>query len=319
MKVSVIGAGAIGGWLTAGFVRGGARATVLARGASLEALQRRGLILETADGGPGVLPVTATDDPGALRGADLLLLGVKAHDLPALVPVIAEAMTPGTLVMPAVNGLPFWYFEAFGGPARGMTLEAVDPGGQLARLMPSDRVLGNVVHAASHMVAPGHVHLDVAHRLLLGQGAEAEDIAALLCRGGLPASVTPEIHREIWVKLWGNANMNPLTALARADAAQLLDDPGACGLVEAMMREMAALGHRIGHAGFEDIAGRIATTRTLGPIRTSMLQDVEAGRPVELGPILGALVELAARLEQPMPVSAGVHGLMRLLDRNLRG
>lgn len=153
MKVSVIGAGAIGGWLTAGFIKGGAEATVLARNASLDALKAKGLVLES-DGETETFPVTATDDPAQLRGADLLLLGVKAHDLPALAPVIAQAVTPDTLIMPAVNGLPFWFLSDFGGPAKGQTLTSVDPDGALARLMPASQVVCNVVHAASRVAAP---------------------------------------------------------------------------------------------------------------------------------------------------------------------
>ncbi|WP_172328160.1 2-dehydropantoate 2-reductase [Mangrovicoccus sp. HB161399] len=319
MKLSVIGAGAIGGWLTAGFVRAGAEATVLARGATLQALQRNGLVFE-AEGRRETLPVAATGDPGALAGADVLLLGVKAHDLPALAPVIRAAAGPGTLVMPAVNGLPFWFFEGFGGPAEGMTLEAVDPSGQLAQIMPARNILANVVHAASLAAAPGHIRLVKADRVLIGgQPDQAQDIADHLQRGGIPAQVSADIHREVWGKLWGNSNMNPLSALSRATASQLLDNPGTASLIAAMMEEMSALGDRIGLSGFGGIAGRMATTRKLGAFRTSMLQDVEAGRPIELEPILGALVELAERLDQPMPVTKGIHGLTSLLDRNLRG
>ncbi len=318
MKISVIGAGAIGGWLTAGFVEGGAKATVLARNASLAALRSDGLKLE-ADGSTETFPVTATDDPSDLRGADLLLLGVKAHDLPALAPVISQAVTPDTLVMPAVNGLPFWFLSDFGGPAQGKTLTSVDPDGTLARLMPANQVVCNVVHAASRVAAPGHIQLVKADKVILGgQPAALPQIAEILQRGGIPVAVTEEIHHAVWTKLWGNSNMNPLSALSRADAAQLHDDPGANSVIHTMMKEMADLGARIGLDGFDDIEGRMATTRKLGPIRTSMLQDVEAGRAIELGPILGALVELAEIVGQPVPMMKGIHGLTGLLDRNLR-
>lgn len=317
MRVSVIGAGAIGGWLTAGFVKGGAEATVLARGSTLDALRKGALTLETADGTERI-PVKATDDPADLQHADVLLLGVKAHDLPALAPVIARIMTPETRVMPAVNGLPFWFFADFGGPARGMTLEAVDPGGALAGLMPAGNVVANVVHAASRVPAPGHIQLVKADKVWLGGAAPGlDEIAKCLVAGSVPAQVAADIHREVWAKLWGNSNMNPISALARADCAQILDDAGVRSLITAMMREMAQLGERIGLSGFDDIEGRLAVTRRLGAFRTSMLQDVEADRAIELGPILGSLVELAARLDHPAPVMTGVHGLARLLDWNL--
>lgn len=321
MKVAVIGAGAIGGWLAAGFVRSGAEVRVLARGATLEALQRSGLIV--AEGAQREsLAIHATSSPEALRDADVLVLGVKAHDLPGLAPVIAAVLGPDTTVVPAINGLPWWFFEGFGGPARGFRLDSVDPGGVLAALMPSERIVGTVVHAASRVERPGEIHVVKADKVWLGDvggsGGLAAPVCAALARGGLPAAQTDDIHREVWSKLWGNSNMNPLTALARADASQLLDEPGARALAIAMMREMAALGECIGLTGFEDPEGRIALTRRLGAFRTSMLQDIEAGRAIELAPILGALVELSARLGAKTPIMDGVHALARLLDANLR-
>jgi len=197
----------------------------------------------------------------------------------------------------------------------------VDRGGGLARLMPADRVVGAVIHAASRVEQPGRIRLVAANRVLLGEagaGDAARAIAEALARGGVPAQVSDAIHREVWTKLWGNSNMNPLSALSRADLAQMLADDGVRALAGTMMREMAVLGARIGLSGFDDIEARLATTRKLGAFRTSMLQDVDAGRALELDPILGALVELSARLEVPTPVMDGIHGLTRLLDRNLR-
>lgn len=319
MKLAVIGAGAIGGWLTSGFIAGGATATVLARGATLQALRHSGLRL---DDGASVTQhdVTATDDPTDLRDADVLLLGIKSHDLPALAPVIEKALGSRTTVLAAINGLPWWYFDAFGGPARGLHLDAVDPGGVLARLMPADRVVGAVVHAASVVEAPGHIRLVAANSVLLGdaaKGRHAAGIARHLAEGGVPARTTDAIHHAVWSKLWGNSNMNPLSALCRADVSAMLDDPGVRGLAVRMMEEMSALGTQIGLTGFDDIDAQIATTRKLGAFRTSMLQDVDAGRRLELAPILGALVELAGRLDVPVPVMDGIHGLARLLDESL--
>jgi len=321
MRVSVIGAGAIGGWLAGAFVESGANVTVLARGATLEALRRSGLVVAEGET-RRQYSVEVTDRPDGLRNADLLVLGLKAHQLPAAAPLVSDALGAGTFVAAAINGLPWWFFESFGGPARGLTLETVDPGGVLARIMPAERVVGTVVHAASRVERPGEIRLIKADRVWLGDagtGRYAARVAGQLAAGGVPARATEAIHREVWSKLWGNSNMNPLTALARADASQLLDDPGGRGLVIAMMREMAALGERIGLSGFDDFEARITETRKLGPIRTSMLQDIEAGREIEIGPILGGLVELARHLDQPAPVMEGICGLARLLDRNLRG
>ena len=320
MRLAVIGAGAIGGWLTSGFIAGGATATVLARGATLDALRVSGLRL---DDGTSVRyhDVAATDDPAELRAADVLLLGLKAHDLPALAPVIEAALGPQTTVVAAINGLPWWYFEAFGGPARGLHLDAVDPGGVLGRLMPAGRVVGAVVHAASRVEAPGRIRLVAANSVLLGDagdGGRAAEIAQRLADGGIPATATDAIHRAVWSKLWGNSNMNPLSALCRADLSTMLDDDGVRGLAVTMMREMSAVGDRIGLTGFDDVDARVETTRKLGAFRTSMLQDVDAGRALELDPILGALVELSRKLNVPTPVMDGVYGLTRLLDRSLK-
>ncbi len=176
MKLAVIGAGAIGGWLTAGFIDGGAEAVVLARGATLAALKAKGLGL--VDGASSRrFAVRATDDPADLRDADVLLLGLKAHDLPALAPVIAAALGPQTTVVAAINGLPWWFFEAFGGPAQGLHLEATDPGGVLSRLMPADRVVGAVVHAASLVEAPGSIRLVAANEVLLGDAGRGDQAA----------------------------------------------------------------------------------------------------------------------------------------------
>lgn len=321
MKLAVIGAGAIGGWLTSGFVEAGADATVLARGATLEALRAHGLGLD--DGASSRrYPVQATDDPSALRDADVLLLGVKAHDLMGLAPVIEAALGPHTTVIPAVNGLPWWFFEDFGGQARGLHLDANDPGGVLARLMPANRVVGAVVHAASLVESPGNIRLVAANHVLLGDaggGGRAADIARSLAEVGVPAVASDQIHHDVWSKLWGNSNMNPLSALSRADLSQMLDDDGVRGLAVDMMREMSEIGTRIGLTGFDDVDARIATTRRLGAFRTSMLQDVEAGRTLELDPILGTLVELARKLEVSTPVMDGIYGLTRLLGQALQG
>jgi 2-dehydropantoate 2-reductase len=319
MRAVVLGAGAIGGWLAAGLARAGHEVGVLARGASLAALREDGLVLHEGDRRES-FRIAATDDPAALSGPDALVLGLKAQDLPGALPLIRALLGPETRVLPAVNGLPWWFLEGFGGPAEGLALRSVDPGGALAAALPARRVVGAVVHAASRVEAPGRIRLVKADRLLLGDPAGTGDAAALadvFRAGGVPAEAVPDIRAEVWSKLWGNSGMNPLSALARADLSQLLDDDGARGLVLAMMREMAELGERIGLSGLGEPEARIAVARRLGAFRTSMLQDLEAGRALELGPILGALVELAGHLGQPVPALAGVHGLTRLLAANL--
>lgn len=319
MRVTVLGAGAIGGWLAAGFVAGGAEVSVLARGASLAALGSRGLVLR--DGAAErVVPVRAADDPAALPPADLLLLGLKGQDLPDALPLLRRLLAPRTVVLSAQNGVPWFFLQGFGRTLADTALESVDPGGALAALLPPGRVLAAVVHAAATVEAPGTVRLAKADRLPVGDvgGAQARllgRVVATLRAGGVPAEASPAIRDEIWRKLWGNSNMNPLSALSRATLSDMLDEPGVRGLAEAMMAEMDAIGQRIGLAPLGSIAARMEVTRRLGAFRTSMLQDLEAGRRLELGPILGALVEMAARLDQPAPVMRGVHGLAALLER----
>lgn len=325
MRVTILGAGAVGGWLAAGLARAGLPIGILARGASLAALRAQGLCFLEGDRREA-FPVQATDDPAALAGAEILLLGLKSHDLPAALPLIQRLRGPETLVVPVQNGIPWWFFEGFGGPAEGLTLATVDPGGALAAAIPRDRVLGAVAHVGAMVAAPGTIRLMKQDRMLLGDPSGCHSgrlarLTAALRAGGIPAEAVPDIRREVWLKLWGNCTMNPLSVLCRADMRAMLDDAGIRGLIEAMMAEMAALGDRIGlplaapgdTAGERAIADRIAVTRRLGAFRTSMLQDLEAGRALELGPLVGALVELGGHLGQPTPTLAGIHGLVRLL------
>jgi 2-dehydropantoate 2-reductase len=319
MRMTVLGAGAIGGWLAAGFAAGGAEVSVLARGASLAALRERGLVLrQSAE--ERVFPGLASDDPAALPPADLLLLGLKGHDLPGALGLVRALLAPGTLVLSAQNGVPWFFLQGFGGGLAGSTLESVDPGGALAALLPPGRVLAAVVHAAAMVEAPGTIRLVKADRLPVGDvaGANPEllaDVVGRLRAGGVPAEASAAIRDEIWRKLWGNSNMNPLSALCRATLSDMLDEPGVRGLAEAMMAEMDGLGQRIGLTPLGSIPARMEVTRRIGAFRTSMLQDLEAGRRLELGPVLGALVEMAERLDHPAPVMRGVHGLVRLLER----
>jgi 2-dehydropantoate 2-reductase len=314
MRVTVLGLGAIGGLLAAGFQVGGAEVSALARGATLEALRRDGLVLRdgTAE---RRFRLEASDDPAALPVPDLLVLALKGQDLPAALPLIRAGMGPDTWLLSAQNGVPWFFTAGLEGPLRGAVLDSVDPGGTLAAGLPAHRVLPMVVHAAALTEAPGVVRLAKADRLPLGGPAAARDAtAAILRAGGLPAEPSDDIRGEIWRKLWGNSNMNPLSVLSRATLSAMLDEPGVRGLAETMMREMDAIGQRIGLAPLGDPAARIAVTRRIGAFRTSMLQDYEAGRRLELGPILGALAEMAERAGQEAPVTRGVLGLVRLLD-----
>lgn len=319
MRVTVLGVGAIGGWLAAGFAAGGAEVALSARGATLAALRRDGLVIRDA-GGERALRLPASDDPGALPVPEVLVLGLKGHDLPAALPAVRALMGPRTVVLSAQNGVPWFFLQGFGGPLEGAVLESVDPGGALAAALPPARVLAAVVHAGASTEAPGVIRVAKSDRLpvggLAGDQGLRDRVVAVLRAGGVPAEPSGAIREEIWRKLWGNSNMNPLSALCRATLSEMLEEPGVRGLAEAMMAEMDGLGQRIGLPPLGSIEDRMVVTRRIGAFRTSMLQDWEAGRRLELGPILGALVEMAERLDHPAPVMRGVHGLVRLLERS---
>lgn len=317
MRVTVLGLGAIGGMLAAGFAAGGAEVAALVRGATLAALLQDGLVIR--DGGKERrVALIVGDDPAALPPADLLVLGLKGHDLPTALPTIRALIAPGTRVLSAQNGVPWFFTHGLRGPLEGTVLESVDPGGALAAALPPEQALAMVVHAAASVEAPGVVRLAKADRLPVGaigpDTAARDAVVAMLRAGGLPAEASDDIRGEIWRKLWGNSNMNPLSALCRATLSDMLDEEGVRGLAVAMMLEMDAVGQHAGLAPLGDPEARIAVTRRIGAFRTSMLQDLEAGRRLELGPILGAVVEMVERVGVPAPVSRGVLGLIRLLE-----
>lgn len=321
MKVTVLGVGAVGGWLAAGLARAGADVRLYARGATLAALRSDGLVFAEGERTES-FRLPASDDPAALQGADLLVLGMKGHDVPVARATIAALAGEHAMIVPALNGIPWWFTDGLAGPAAGVVLDSVDPGGALGTAFPARRVIGCVAHVGSRAEAPGRIRLMKADRLLLGDpsgmaGTMPAQLTEIFQRGGVPARVVPDIRAEVWAKLWGNMSMNPLSALARADMTQMIDDPGTHGMMVMLMQEMADIGDRIGLPLADDIPARIAVARRLGAFRTSMLQDLEAGRRLELGPILGGLVELADRVGLPVPVTRGIHGLTRLLAQNL--
>jgi len=321
MRVTVLGVGAVGGWLAAGLARAGCDVRLFARGATLAALQADGLVFAEGESVEN-FRLPASNDTAALAGADILLMGMKGHDVPAARETIAALAGDRALIVPALNGIPWWFTDGLPGAAGGATLDSVDPGGALAKAFPARRVIGCVAHVGTKVEAPGRIRLIKADRLLLGDpsgraGDTPARLAALFQAGGVPGRVVPDIRTEVWSKLWGNMSMNPVSALCRADLTTMIDDPGTHGLMVMLMQEMAGIGARIGLPLTEDIPARIAVARRLGAFRTSMLQDLEAGRRLELGPIIGALVELADQLGMAVPVTRGIHGMTRLLAGTL--
>jgi len=245
------------------------------------------------------------------------MLTVKAQALPELAPSLAPLIGPETVVISGTNGIPWWFFAGFPGPLQDLSLQSVDPTGSQREVFPSGRTLGSVVHASARVLAPAQAQLVAMDRILVGEpsGLDSEHVlrvVAALRRGGVNALASSRIRAEIWAKLWGNMNMNPLSALTRAGTGALLADPEVRGLCLAMMEEMRACGQRLGLVGEVTAQERIAVTQRLGDFKTSMLADLEAGRPLEFMPQLGAVVEIAERLGEPAPYCRAILGLTRL-------
>ena len=324
MKVCLYGVGAIGGFIgTRLGLAGECRLSAVARGATLAALQAQGLRLR--QGGELLrTPVQASDDPAALGVQDLVLIAVKGPALPDVAARIAPLLGPDTLVLPAMNGVPWWF--GAGVPALeaarpgGATLESIDPGGRIAAAIPLARVIGCVVHASTYTSAPGLVEHKMGQGLILGEPAggtsdRVQTLAALLQRAGFEATVSADVRRDIWYKLWGNMTMNPITAITGATVDRVLDDPLTRGFCTAAMAEAAAVGARIGCMIEQSPDDRHQITRKLGAFKTSMLQDVEAGRNIELDALVTVVREIAQRVGLATPFIDALLGLARVHAR----
>lgn len=322
MKICVVGAGAIGGWLAGLLAEAGAEVSLLARGATLTALKERGLRVRR-NGAQTVCRLKAEDDAEKLDKPDVVIVAVKGQGIPALAPAIAALFAPDTIVVPAVNGIPWWFFQMPEVPLSGLPLKAVDPDGAIARAIAPARVIGCVVHASAWTPEPAMVEVQGEDRLIFGEPGGASsprcrDLAALFGASAVRVVVSERIRHDIWTKLWGNMTMNPLSVLTGATTARLLSDPDVRGLVRAMMQEMQRLGDAIGLPIAMTPDERMDVTLRLGDIKTSMLRDAEAGREIELEPILGALAEIADRAGEPAPFLHAILGLLRLRAEGIR-
>ena len=296
-SIGIIGAGAVGGWIAARLALAGESVGVLARGRTLDALQRDGLRL-TQDGSTAQASVNASGDAAALGVQDVLVIAVKAPALADAAEAARAMIGPDTLVVPMLNGVPWWFTEE--------PLRSIDPGARIAAALPTEQVIGCVVHAACSRPAPGEVVVAHADRLILGDPAggvtdRVRLLAAFFERAGIAAEPTANVRRAIWYKLWGNATINPLSALTRSTADLLLADPTLRAQMLDAMAELAAVGAAIGCPISESGEDRMAVTARLGAFKTSMLQDVEAGRTIELEALLGAPREIAARAGMRTP------------------
>jgi len=321
MKVCIYGAGAIGGWVGHGLARTGCDVSVVARGATLQALTSEGLRLYQA-GEWSAQPVKASANPAALGVQDLVVLAVKAPSLPDVAAGIAPLLGPHTVVLTAMNGVPWWFLQGFGGAYAGGQLQSVDPTGALSGAIDAAQVVGCVVHASCSVDAPGVMRHHFGRKLILGEPsgrttARVQALAAQLVSAGFEAPVSPHIQQDIWFKLWGNMTVNPISALTGATTDLILDDPLVLTLVSQVMLEAKAIGAGLGITIDQQPEDRHAVTRQLGAFKTSMLQDVQARKPLELDALVGAVRELGQLTGVTTPFTDALMGLARLQARGL--
>ncbi|HEY4025453.1 MAG TPA: 2-dehydropantoate 2-reductase [Candidatus Dormibacteraeota bacterium] len=319
MRFAVLGAGATGGYLGACLANAGFDVTLIARGRHMEAMRDHGVRVVEPDGSEIVGRPACTDRLAAAAEADVTFVTVKAHGLPAIAPVLGAGLRPDTALVFAQNGVPWWFF--LGEDER--RLESVDPGGVISASIPSEHVIGCVVYPATSLVEPGVVSHVEGNRFSLSEvdGSRSERVTAIsaaLTSAGLRAPVQSRMRQEIWLKLIGNATLNPVSALTRATLAEMVGDPATRDLLRTLMLEVEAVGKAIGIEPDIGVDRRLEGAGRVGHHRTSMLQDVEAGRPLEVEALVGSVVELAGQVGVPVPALDVVCRLTRQLDRSLR-
>jgi 2-dehydropantoate 2-reductase len=315
MRIAVVGAGAIGGAIAHALTRAGADPVLVARGASAAAIARDGLRFDEAGRSETSRP-RVVEDPRGIAAVDAVIGTMKAQDWPAALPLIAPLLGPSTLLLPAINGIPWWYFQGEGGSFDGRRLASVDPDGALADAIAADRVVGTVVYMATSRPAPGHVVSTRARRLVLGPAADRpradwRPLLAALREAGFAAEETPDIRRATWAKLLGNVGFNPISALTRTTMAEIVDDPDLNALCADAIRETLAIARAAGRPLDVTAEARIAEASRLGHFRTSMLQDMDAGRALEIGGLLDAPVEIGALVGVDAPVLRSLARLLR--------
>jgi 2-dehydropantoate 2-reductase len=323
VRFAILGAGAIGAYVGAALARGGADVLLIARGEHLRAMQENGVRVLSPRGDFQAHP-PATDDVGAVADADAVFVGLKAHSLPGLAPALGRALRPGAVLIAAQNGLPWWYFQSHAEPSPDPVLESVDPGGAVSRSIPPETVVGCVIYCSTEIVAPGVIRHMEGTRFAIGEpdGAETERcrrISEAFVAGGLRCPIESRIRDHIWLKLIGNAAFNPVSALTGATLGELGTMPEMVDLLRAILSECAAVAERLGVELPVSIERRLEAGIAVGDHKTSMLQDLEAGKPIELDCMTGAVIELARKLDVPVPHTAAIHACAKLLDRARRG
>lgn len=319
MRIAIVGAGAIGGWLGVKLAAAGNSVSVLARGATLAALQSGPWRLTSGEEGIEAR-VNASDDPAALGLHDIVILAVKGPAIASVAPATAQLCGEHGVVLPAINGVPWWFSTLASGRLDDRPLASIDPDGEIAKRLPAARIIGAVAHVSAAVEAPGLVRLVGGNGLIIGEpgGGTSDRVAQtadLLEAAGIDVTVSPNIRNDIWYKLWGNMTINPIAALTGATADRILDEPLAEAFVCQVMEEARRIGNEIGCAIAEDAKTRNAVTRKLGAFRPSMLQDANAGRPMEIAALIEAPREIAHRLGVATPALDSLLGLARLMAK----
>jgi 2-dehydropantoate 2-reductase len=320
MRFLIAGAGAIGAYIGARMAHAGFDVTLFARGPHLRAMQERGVQVRSVEGDFVAKPAIA----GSLEEvgpADVVFLGVKAHGLPQLAPKLRTVLGPETTVVSTQNGIPWWYFQGFGGDLEGLRLERIDPGGVISSAIEANRVVGSIVYFSTEISSPGVIQHIEGNRISIGEpdGSRSDRcrlIAEALIASGLRCPITTRIRHEIWVKVLGNASLNPVSALTRATLVKMVRDPGVSSVIRNIMEEVEAVSRKLGMELPVSIDQRMAGAEKVGEHKTSMLQDLEAGRPMELEALVGAVVELGERVGLAMPYTRAVYSCTKLLAQS---
>jgi 2-dehydropantoate 2-reductase len=321
MKIAIIGAGAIGGYVGVKLALAGEDVTFVVRGANLEAIRKNGIKLLMQDGTEHVARnVKATSDYDEAGPQDLVILGMKAHQVPDVVHQVPKLFQENTVVVPMQNGIPYWYFHKHGGDLENKIVNSVDPHGLVATNIPGRRVIGCVVYPASELVAPGVIQHVEGDRFPVGEpdGSSSERVqrvSEVFTRAGFKSPVLDNIRAEIWLKLWGNLTFNPISALARSTLVDICQYPLSRELAAQMMTEAQTIANRLGITFRVSLEKRIAGAEKVGRHKTSMLQDVEAGRAPEVDALVGSVIELGRLTDTPTPHIDAVYALMKLLAK----
>ena len=323
MKICVVGAGAIGGLMGAKLALAGEEVTLIARGAHLETIRRNGLKLIEEDGAEHVARNVKTTGKLSEAGKqDIVILALKAHQIELIAADLPALFGPGTIVVTTQNGIPWWYFQKHGGEFEGRRVETVDPNGILATNIEVERILGCVVYPAAEIVVPGVVRLIEGNRFPVGEldGSESERVKAIsatFTKAGFKSPVLKDIRSEIWLKLWGNLSFNPMSALTHSTLVDICQFPLTRQLAADMMTEAQTIAHKLGVEFRVSLEKRIAGAEKVGKHKTSMLQDIEIGRAIEIDALVGAVIELGRLTQTPTPHIDAVYACVKLLAKTL--